>query len=133
MGLWPAENEGAKYWLGILTELKNRGVGDILIAAVDGLTGFGDAIRTVFPQTEGQLYLVHVVRSALRLVPYKDRRMMAADLKKIYTAQRPVLELSGRNPIREIAAPDPPVSVSLHSFSLLIMATSSILHTGSAV
>jgi putative transposase len=86
LGLWTAENEGAKYWLGILTELKNRGVADILIAAVDGLTGFGDAIRTVFPQTEVQLCLVHVVRSSLRFVPYKDRRMVAADLKKIYTA-----------------------------------------------
>ena len=86
LGLWTAENEGAKYWLAIMTELKNRGVQDFLIAAVDGLTGFGDAIRTVFPQTEVQLCIVHVVRSSLRFVPYKDRKRVAADLKGIYTA-----------------------------------------------
>ena len=86
LGLWTAENEGAKHWLAIMTELKNRGVQDILIAAVDGLTGFGDAIRTVFPQTEVQLCIVHVVRSSMRFVPYKDRKRVAADLKGIYTA-----------------------------------------------
>lgn len=86
LGLWIAENEGAKYWQGIMTELSNRGVTDILIAAVDGLTGFGDAIHTVFPKTEVQLCIVHVVRSSLRFVPHKDRRVVAADLKTIYTA-----------------------------------------------
>lgn len=86
LGLWTAENEGAKYWLAIMTELKNRGVQDILIAAVDGLSGFGDAIRTVFPRTEVQLCIVHVVRSSLRFVPYKDRKSVAADLRSIYSA-----------------------------------------------
>lgn len=86
LGLWTAENEGAKYWLAVMTELKNRGVQDILIAAVDGLTGFGEAIRTVFPKTEVQLCIVHVVRSSLRFVPYKDRKRVANDLKAIYTA-----------------------------------------------
>jgi putative transposase len=86
LGLWLGENEGAKFWLGIMTELKNRGVNDILIAAVDGLTGFPDAIRSVFPQTEIQLCIVHTVRSSLKFVPYKDRKAVAVDLKKIYSA-----------------------------------------------
>ena len=86
LGLWLGESEGAKYWLGIMTELKNRGVQDILIAAVDGLTGFPDAIHTVYPATDVQLCIVHVVRSSLKFVPYKDRKTVAAGLKKIYTA-----------------------------------------------
>ena len=86
LGLWIDQSEGAKFWLGIISELKNRGVQDILIAAVDGLSGFPDAIRAVYPATEVQLCLVHVVRSSLRFVPYKDRRIVAAGLKTIYSA-----------------------------------------------
>ncbi len=86
LGLWLGESEGAKFWLSIMTELKNRGVEDILIAAVDGLTGFPEAIRTVYPATDVQLCIVHVVRSSLRFVPYKDRKTVATGLKKIYTA-----------------------------------------------
>lgn len=86
LGLWMAENEGAKYWLSIVSELKNRGVEDILIAAVDGLTGFPEAIRTVYPVTDVQLCIVHVVRTSLRFVSYKDRKTVAAGLKRIYTA-----------------------------------------------
>ena len=86
LGLWIDQSEGAKFWLGIISELKNRGVQDILIAAVDGLSGFPDAIRAVYPGTEVQLCLVHVVRSSLRFVPYKDRRIVAASLKTIYSA-----------------------------------------------
>jgi len=86
LGLWLGEAEGAKFWLQLMTELKNRGVQDILIAAVDGLTGFPDAISAVFPQTEVQLCIVHVVRSSLKFVPYKDRKAVAADLKTIYAA-----------------------------------------------
>ena len=86
LGLWMADNEGAKYWLGIMTELKNRGVQDILIAAVDGLSGFPEAIRSVFPATDVQLCIVHVVRSSLRFVSYKDRKAVAADMKNIYAA-----------------------------------------------
>jgi putative transposase len=78
LGLWIDQSEGAKFWLGIISELKNRGVQDILIAAVDGLSGFPDAIRAVYPATEVQLCLVHVVRSSLRFVPYKDRHLLAA-------------------------------------------------------
>jgi transposase-like protein len=86
LGLWLGESEGAKFWLEIITELKNRGVQDILIAAVDGLTGFPEAIRTVFPKTDVQLCIVHAVRTSLKFVPYKDRRAVSADLKLIYGA-----------------------------------------------
>jgi putative transposase len=86
LGLWLGESEGAKFWLGIITELKNRGVQDILIAAVDGLTCFPEAIRTVFPHTDVQLCIVHAVRTSVTFVPYKDRRAVAADLKLIYGA-----------------------------------------------
>jgi transposase-like protein len=84
LGLWVEQNEGAKFWLGILTELKNRGLQDVLIAAVDGLTGFPEAINAVFPQTEVQLCMVHMVRNSLKYVPYRDRKQVAADLRKIY-------------------------------------------------
>jgi len=90
LGLWVGEAEGAKFWLGVLTELKNRGVGDILIAAVDGLKGFPDAIEAVFPKTQVQLCIVHLIRSSLRYVSWKERRAVARDLKAIYRA--PTLE-----------------------------------------
>lgn len=86
LGLWLGEAEGSKFWLSVMTELKNRGVKDILIAAVDGLSGFPDAIAAVFPKTEVQLCIVHVLRSSLKFVAYKDRKAVAADLKGIYTA-----------------------------------------------
>jgi len=86
LGMWIEENEGAKFWMGILNELKNRGVQDTLIAAVDGLTGFPDAVTAVFPDTEVQLCMVHMVRNSVKYVPYKDRTAVTADLKKIYTA-----------------------------------------------
>lgn len=86
LGLWLDQAEGAAFWLRVLNELKNRGVQDILIAAVDGLSGFSEAITTVFPQTEVQVCIVHMVRNSLKFVPYKDRKAVAADLKKIYTA-----------------------------------------------
>ena len=86
LGLWIDQSEGAKFWLGILNELQNRGLKDILIAAVDGLTGFPEAIRTVFPGAQVQLCIVHLVRNSLRFVPYKDRRTVAVGLKKVYTA-----------------------------------------------
>jgi transposase-like protein len=86
LGLWIEQNEGAKFWIGILNELKNRGVQDILLAAVDGLTGFPDAIAAVFPKTEVRLCVVHLVRNSVRFVPYKGRKAITADLKKIYLA-----------------------------------------------
>jgi len=84
LGMWLSENEGAKFWLGVLTELQNRGVKDILIACVDGLKGFPDAINTVYPDTHVQLCIVHMVRNSMKFVPWKDYKAIAADLKKIY-------------------------------------------------
>jgi putative transposase len=86
LGLWIGEHEGAKFWLNVLTQLKNRGVQDILIACVDGLTGFPEAIETAYPQTQVQLCLVHMVRNSLKYVSWKHRKAVAADLKTIYSA-----------------------------------------------
>jgi len=100
LGLWIAQNEGAKFWLSVLTELSQRGVKDIFIACVDGLTGFPEAINTVFPKTRVQLCMVHMVRNSLRYVPHKDMKAVAADLKAIYgavtveRAETALLELS---------------------------------------
>ena len=84
LGLWLAETEGAKFWLSVLTELKNRGQEDILIACVDGLKGFPDAIAVEYPQTKVQLCIVHMVRNSLRYVSWKDYKAVTADLKQIY-------------------------------------------------
>jgi putative transposase len=86
LGLWIGEKEGSKFWLSILTELRNRGVRDILIACVDGLTGFPEAIESEFPKTEVQLCIVHMVRNSLRYVSWKERKVVAKDLRAIYTA-----------------------------------------------
>jgi putative transposase len=86
LGIWFQRTEGAKFWLQVLTELKQRGVADVLVCCVDGLTGFPEAIEAVFPQAWVQVCLVHLVRASLRFVPYKDRRAVAADLKRIYTS-----------------------------------------------
>jgi putative transposase len=86
LGMWIAQTEGAKFWLQIVTELKNRGVQDIFIASVDGLKGLPEAIETVFPQTQVQLCIVHLVRYSLNYVGWKQRKEVAADLKKIYRA-----------------------------------------------
>ena len=86
MGLWISENEGSKFWLSVLTELQNRGVKDIFIASVDGLSGFPEAINTVFPKTKIQLCIVHMVRNSLKYVSYKHRKEVASDLKKIYSS-----------------------------------------------
>ena len=84
LGLWLSENEGAKFWLSVLTELQNRGVKDILIACVDGLKGFPDAIAGAFPETQIQLCIVHMVRNSIKFVPWKDYKAVTADLKQIY-------------------------------------------------
>lgn len=84
LGMWLSENEGAKFWLGVLTELQNRGVKDILIACVDGLKGFPDAIHAVYPQAKVQLCIVHMVRHSMKYVPWKDYKAVATDLKRIY-------------------------------------------------
>lgn len=86
LGIWLSENEGAKFWLANLTELRNRGVQDILIACSDNLTGMNEAISAVYPKTEHQLCIVHQIRNSLRFVSYKDRKELVADLKPIYAA-----------------------------------------------
>jgi len=86
LGLWFQQTEGAKFWLGVLTELKTRGVEDVLVCCVDGLKGFPEAIEAVYPQTWVQTCVVHQIRHALRFVSYRDRRHVAADLKRVYTA-----------------------------------------------
>lgn len=86
LGIWIERNEGAKFWLSVFTELKNRGLQDILIACVDGLKGLPKAIESVYSQTEVQLCIVHMVRNSLKFVSYKDRKKIAADLKNIYRA-----------------------------------------------
>ena len=86
LGIWWQETEGAKFWLAVLNDLHRRGVQDVLIACVDGLTGFPDAIAAVFPQAWVQTCIVHQIRSSLRYVNYRDRRALAKDLRPIYTA-----------------------------------------------
>ena len=86
LGIWIGENETSKYWLTLLNELKNRGVEDILIFAIDGLNGFNQAIQAVYPKAEIQRCIVHQIRSSLKFVSWKDRKAVAKDLKTIYSA-----------------------------------------------
>ncbi len=86
LGLWAGQAEGAKFWLQVLTELKNRGLADMFITCIDGLKGFPEAIETVFPETEVQLCIVHQVRASLNYVSWKQRKAVAADLRPIYRA-----------------------------------------------
>ena len=86
LGLWAGQTEGAKFWLQVLTELKNRGVADVFIACVDGLKGFPESIATVFPEAQVQLCVVHQVRASLNYVSWKQRKAVAADLQPIYRA-----------------------------------------------
>lgn len=95
LGMWTAENEGAKFWLQVVTELKNRGLKDIFIACVDGLKGFPEAIESIFPKTQIQLCIVHMVRHSLNYVSWKQRKEVADDLKTIYQAT--TVELAERN------------------------------------
>lgn len=96
LGLWIAENEGAKFWLSVMNEIRNRGVQDILIAVVDGLKGFPEAITAAFPHAMVQTCIVHLVRHSLNFCSWKDRKAVAADLRRIYgaaTADMAVAEL----------------------------------------
>lgn len=101
LGLWLAENEGAKFWLGVLTELQARGLQDILIACVDGLKGFPEAIESVYPHTKIQLCIVHMVRHSLRFVSWKDYREVTADLKCVYQAPTEELALLALQEFKE--------------------------------
>jgi putative transposase len=87
LGLWIEQTEGAKFWLRVMTEIKNRGVGDVFIAVVDGLKGFPEAINAVFPETSVQTCIVHMIRHSLNYVPWNDRKAVVADLKSIYRAE----------------------------------------------
>ena len=87
LGMWISQNEGAKFWLNVLTDIKNRGLDEIFIACVDGLTGFPEAIETVYPHAKVQLCIVHKIRNSLAYVSWKDRKILAADLKTIYSAK----------------------------------------------
>jgi putative transposase len=87
LGIWSQQAEGAKFWLAVLSELKQRGVSDVLVCCVDGLKGFPEAIEAVFPRAWVQTCIVHLIRHSLRFVPDKYRRAVAKDLKPIYTAQ----------------------------------------------
>jgi putative transposase len=98
LGLWTSANEGAKFWLQVLTDLRNRGVKDVFIACVDGLKGFPQAIETVYPKAQVQLCIVHLVRASLNYVNWKERKLVAQDLKAIYraaTAEQAAEELAG--------------------------------------
>ena len=86
LGLYASENEGAHFWLGVLSDLQNRGVKDILIACIDNLTGFVEAIQSTFPKTEVQLCIVHQIRNSLKYVASKDQKPFLRDLKKVYRA-----------------------------------------------
>jgi len=101
LGLWTSANEGAKFWLQVLTELRNRGVKDIFVACVDGLKGFPQAIETVFPKTTVQLCVAHMVRASLHYVGWKQRTEAAANLKTIYRA---ATEAEAEQRLNEFAA-----------------------------
>lgn len=96
LGFYLSENEGAKFWMGVFTDWKNRGVDDIFIACMDGMTGFPDAVQAVFPQTKIQLCIVRMIRNSTKFVSYKDLKAICKDRKKIYTAsteEEPLLSL----------------------------------------
>ena len=101
LGMWIAETEGSKFWLSVVTEIKNRGVQDIFIACIDGLKGFPEAIETVFGQTQIQVCIVHMVRNSLKYVSWKDRKSVAADLRTIYSS---VNEGAARESLEEFEA-----------------------------
>lgn len=86
LGIWVGENETSKYWLKVLTEIRNRGVADIFIASVDGLNGFSEAIKAVFPCTEIQRCIIHQIRNSGKYVSYKDIKQFNKDLKNVYTS-----------------------------------------------
>jgi transposase-like protein len=113
LGIWTSESESAKFWMGVLNDLKNRGVEDILITCVDGLKGFPEAIRAIYPQTDIQLCIVHQVRHTIKFVPHKDREKFAADLKTIYGAPS---EEAGRQALAEVIEHWPEYQVYLKSW-----------------
>lgn len=115
LGLWIAETEGAKFWLSVMTELKNRGVQDILITCVDGLKGFPEAIASVFPHTNIQLCIVHMVRNSLRFVSWKDFKAVTSGLKRVYQSPTEEAALSALDSFAEQWKPKyPKIAESWH-------------------
>ncbi len=112
LGMWIGGNESAKYWLGVLNEIKNRGVEDIMIVSVDGLTGFGDAINAVFPQAEIQRCIVHQIRYTTKFVSYKDIKSFMKDLKLVYKADTEELALEALDDLDEKWGKKYPSSIS---------------------
>lgn len=102
LGLWIGDNESSKFWLGVLNELKNRGVEDVLIFSVDNLTGISEAIQTAYPKSDIQKCVVHQIRNSLKFVPWKERKKVAADLKEIYKASTEECALDGLTKFKEI-------------------------------
>jgi len=101
LGIWVGETEGAKFWMQVLTEIKNRGVEDILIASIDGLSGFSDAIHAIFPDTDIQQCIVHQVRNTMKYVPHKHKKAFVTDLKSIYNAPSEEAGLAALNQVKE--------------------------------
>lgn len=113
LGIWVGEAEGAKFWMGVLSEIKSRGVNDILIACTDGLTGFDEAIKAIYPNTNIQQCIVHQVRNTLKFIPHKDRDVLAKSLKTIYTAPT---EKDGLIALEQVKKDFPKYSIYLKSW-----------------
>jgi transposase-like protein len=111
LGIWVGEAESAKFWLSVLNEIKNRGVKDILIMAVDGLKGFSEAIESAYPETEVQKCVLHQIRNSSRYVSYKDIKIFTAGLKKIYRAATEELALAELDSFEEIWGKKYPLSI----------------------
>ena len=112
LGMWIGGNESAKYWLSVLNEIKNRGVEDIMIVSVDGLTGFGEAIHAVFPQAEIQRCIVHQIRYSTKFISYKDLKPFMADLKLVYKADTEELAAAALDDLEETWGKKYPASVA---------------------
>ena len=112
LGMWVGGNESAKYWLGVLNEIKNRGVEDIMIVSVDGLTGFGDAIHAVFPEAEIQRCIVHQIRYSTKFISYKDIKNFMKDLKLVYKAATEELALAALDELDETWGKKYPASIA---------------------
>lgn len=112
MGMWVGGNESAKYWLGVMNEIRNRGVKDIMIVSVDGLTGFGDAIHAVFPNTEIQRCIVHQIRYSTKFISYKDIKPFMKDLKLVYQASTEEIALQNLDELEEIWGKKYPSSIA---------------------
>lgn len=112
LGMWIGGNESAKYWLSVLNEIKNRGVEDIMIVSVDGLSGFGDAIHAVFPLAEIQRCIVHQIRYSTKFISYKDKKAFMADLKRVYKADTEDLALIALDELEEAWGKKYPASIS---------------------